>query len=141
MSSPARFAGGCHCGQVRFEAAGPAVNLCYCHCETCRRATGAPMVPWAGFARAQFVVLRGELTEYQSSAKVHRGFCAQCGASLTYRNDDYPSELDVTLSTLEDAALLVPEVHIWVQDKLPWVVIADGKPQFPRSRPDGPQAG
>ena len=27
-------------------------------------------------------------------------------------------------------AVLVPECHIWVQDKLPWVVIDDGRPQF-----------
>jgi hypothetical protein len=123
------YRGGCLCGAVRYEATGSARNLCYCHCESCRRAAGAASVPWATFERARFRITRGELTEYRSSAPVLRGFCALCGGSLTYRNEARAAEIDVILVTLDEPAQLAPQMHVWVADKLPWVLIADGLPQ------------
>jgi hypothetical protein len=128
----ATYAGGCLCGAVRYRASGPARNLCYCHCDSCRRAAGSPSVPWATFERAQFALSRGALAEFRSSAQVVRGFCAACGSSLTYRNEKRPTEIDVTLGTLDEPQLLAPQMHVWVADKLPWVQIADGLPQWPQ---------
>ena len=128
------YAGGCMCGCVRYEGRGKVSNLCFCHCTSCRRAIGAPMVPRGTFAAEDFVIVRGRLAPYRSSAQVTRGFCADCGTSLTYRHDACSGDIDVTLSTLDDPLALVPEVHIWVEDKLPWVHINDGRAQFAQSR-------
>jgi len=38
----------------------------------------------------------------------------------------------VTLATLDEAAQLAPQMHVWVADKLPWVRIEDGLPQLPQ---------
>jgi hypothetical protein len=91
------------------------------------------MVPWGTFAAARFTIVQGRLAEYGSSAGVTRGFCSGCGTSLTYRRHDRSAEIDVTLASLDDPAALVPEVHIWVEDKPPWVIIDDGRAQFARS--------
>lgn len=128
------YAGGCLCGRVRYQAAGRAANLCFCHCESCRRAIGAPMVPWGTFAADDFSIVRGQLAQFRSSPQVTRGFCADCGTSLTYRHDARSGEIDVTLSSLDDPGALVPEIHIWVEDKPPWVMIDDGRPQFAQTR-------
>ena len=127
------YEGGCLCGSVRYQASS-AANACYCHCTSCRRAFGAPMVPWATFPRERFIVMRGELAEYRSSPPVTRGFCATCGTSITYRHDRRPGEIDVALATLDDPNAIAPAAHIWVQDKLPWVTITDGLPQFGKFR-------
>ncbi len=124
------YTGGCLCGRVRLEASAPVSNLCYCHCNSCRRAAGASMVAWGTFASEAFHITRGELTEYRSSPPVLRGFCAACGGALTYRHEARAGEIDVTLACLDEAASLAPQVHVWVGEKLPWVVIADGLPQF-----------
>ena len=128
--SGASFLGGCLCGSVRYAVTGGATNLCFCHCSSCRRAVGAPLVPWGTFARERFSVAQGQLAEYRPSLQVTRGFCAACGTSLTYCHDKRANEIDVALATLDDPSVLVPEVHIWVRDKLPWVIITDGRPQF-----------
>ncbi len=125
------YSGGCLCGAVRYEIAGEVSSPCFCHCASCRRASGAPMVPWGTFARAALRVTRGALREYRSSAQVWRGFCAQCGTALTYRRDTRGAEIDVTLATLDDPAAIRPLMHVWVAERLPWVVIADDLPQFP----------
>jgi len=130
--SEAVYTGGCLCGAVRYRATGTATNLCYCHCDSCRRAAGSPSVPWGTFERTRFAITHGRLAEFRSSAPVVRGFCAACGSSLTYRNDKRPTEIDVTLGTLDDPRVLTPQMHVWVADKLPWVHIGDDLPQWPR---------
>jgi hypothetical protein len=125
-----RYAGGCFCAAVRYELSGAVSNLCWCHCTSCRRAAGAPSVPWGTVPRERFRVTRGELTEYRSSPLVRRGFCASCGTSLTYHHESRAAEIDVALATLDEPERLAPRAHLWVADKLPWVTIGDGLPQF-----------
>lgn len=133
-----RYLGGCLCGAVRYEARGEPSKPCNCYCNSCRHAAGAPLVPWATFARSAFRVTRGVLTEYRSSPPVARGFCAACGSSLSYRHDARPDEIDVTLATLDEPTRLAPAAHVWVADKLPWVTISDGLPQYAAGFEGGP---
>ena len=94
------------------------------------------MVAWRTFAMKQFVVTEGKLSEIASSPGVKRGHCAACGTSMTYRHEARPGEIDVTLATLDDPIPLRPEAHIWVQDKLPWVVLSDALPRYETVRTD-----
>lgn len=123
------------CGAVRYQAQGPASYLCYCHCVSCRRAAGAPFVAWATFAQERVRFTHGTLALHRSSPGVLRGHCAACGTSLTFQKESRPQELDLTLASLDEPAALVPEVHVWVEDKLPWVAISDGLPQYARGMP------
>jgi hypothetical protein len=128
------FEGGCLCGAIRFRVSGTATSRCYCHCRSCRLASGAPFVAWATFPAAGFQPLRGELARHRSSDAVTRGFCASCGTSVTYRDRARPEELDVALATLDAPASLAPECHIWVSHRLPWVALDDGLPCYPEWR-------
>ena len=127
------YRGGCFCGAVRYQASGKARDECFCHCESCRRAAGATPVAWVTFDEAAFTVFASAFTTYESSPRVIRGFCRACGTSLTYQHADRADEIDVALVTLDDPSGLVPKRHLWVQDKLPWVEIDDGLPQFESS--------
>lgn len=126
--------GGCLCDSVRFRVSGAASQRCYCHCRSCRLASGAPFVAWTTFRADGFRLLRGVLAEHRSSREVLRGFCGACGTAITYRNDARPEEIDVTLATIDDSSSLAPEYHIWVAHKLPWVTLGDQLPQYPEWR-------
>ena len=134
MSDPV-YAGGCLCGAVRYEARGSARYLCFCHCATCRRASGAPVVAWATFALTQLHITRGAPAQYRSSAQVVRGFCAACGTALSYRNETRAKDIDLTLASLDEPQRLAPAMHVWVAHSLPWLPIADGLPRYPGSVP------
>ena len=123
------YAGGCLCGAVRYEITGSVSNPCFCHCASCRRAAGAPMVPWGTFARDAVRIARGRLSEFRSSPQVWRGFCARCGTSLTYRHEARGAQIDVALATLDEPMLIAPAMHVWVRDRLPWVAIGDSLPR------------
>jgi hypothetical protein len=53
--------GHCFCNAIRFEVQGPEKFACFCHCNSCQRAAGAPLVPWATYEKSSFHVLIGEI--------------------------------------------------------------------------------
>jgi hypothetical protein len=122
--------GGCLCGAIRWEARGEADSLCFCHCASCRRAAGASPVAWGTFQLRDFTITRGSLSLHISSPPVVRGFCAACGTALTYRHEDRPDAIDVTLASFDDPSAAKPECHIWVSDRVDWGPLADGLPQY-----------
>jgi hypothetical protein len=124
------YVGHCYCGRVRFEASGPVRNLCLCHCESCRRAAGAPFLAWGSVNADHFRILSGDTSVVRTSTDAERTFCTNCGSSLTYRHSLRAGDVDFTLVLLDDPSELAPEMHIWVQDKLPWVQLSDDLPQF-----------
>lgn len=128
--SDTAYTGRCFCGAVRFAVTGPASFTCFCHCESCRRAAGGVYVPWATFAKSSFALTKGHLVEHHSAPQVTRGLCAACGTSLTYEHEIRAGEIDLTLTSFDDPTEFSPAAHIWVKDKLPWVIINDELPQY-----------
>lgn len=122
--------GGCFCGAIRFRITGPFTNQCLCHCESCRRAAGAPFVAWCTVSRENFDVHHGELTVYRSSKGVQRGFCKQCGTSITYSNEARNREIDVALAALDDPEALQPKFQIFVNNRLDWIDTNKELPQY-----------
>jgi len=129
--------GGCLCRAVRYECGPPISPPCFCHCESCRRASGAHSVAWATVRKDTFRVTAGALREYASSPPVLRQFCERCGAQITYWNRESPDTIDVTIATLEHPDSVAPVDHIWMQDSVAWDRPNDGKPQFRTGRTAG----
>ena len=122
--------GRCFCGHVRYELSGEPMFACHCHCESCRRAAGAAFVTWVTFAGDDLALTSGTISEYRSSPGVRRGHCAICGTTITYWWDKRPEEIDIALASLDETTGIEPTAHIWVEDKVPWLVINDGLPQY-----------
>ncbi len=127
--------GGCYCGSTRYEITGKPIYLSNCHCSICRRTTGAPYVAWFSVPVGDFRFVRGKPSQFDSTAKAHRTFCAQCGTQLTFQHDDDPGYVDITTCSLDNPTLCAPEKHIYVADKLEWVELADHLPVFFESSP------
>ena len=132
------LSGGCYCGAIRYEAAGPLFNSTLCHCADCRRVTGAPAVGWFSVAHASLRYTRGAPREFQSSPKVRRAFCADCGTTLTWRHTDMPQEIDIATCSLDDPDAVPPQDHSYVASAVRWLHLADDLPLYPRSRSEGP---
>ena len=130
-------AGGCLCGAVRYRVTGTPTNTMICHCRTCRRAAGSPVVAWLTFSTGDFQFTRGQPVEFSSTAPVRRTFCGSCGTPLTYAHQDSPASIDVTTCSLDDPHSFPPTHHSWLSDDVGWVRFGDGLPTYPQSRPNG----
>jgi hypothetical protein len=114
-------AGRCLCGAVRYRATGAPKWIANCHCESCRRATGAPVTTYAGFAAESFAYVAGEPVRFRSSPGVTRTFCGRCGSPLTYAGARWPGETHVLIGTMDRPQHFVPTGDAFVEEKLPWL--------------------
>jgi hypothetical protein len=131
MTTPAVH-GSCLCGAVRFAVELPVLFCGHCHCSMCRRAHGAGYVTWIGAARERFSFLGGEerLTRYRSSEHGTRSFCRTCGSTLFCELTTRPGVIDIVLANLDATSDIVPQAHVYFDDRAEWVRVGDDLPRF-----------
>lgn len=129
-----RHTGGCLCGTIRYSAVAEPHNVTHCHCRMCQRSVGAAMVTWMTF-RSGEVAFAGRLSYHRSSDKGRRGFCPECGASLTFTHKDLPDEVDVTVASLDNPEAVQPLDHIHTGAQSGWMKSGDDLPRYPGERP------
>ena len=121
--------GGCLCGAVRFKAEGEPINVRICHCRNCQKAMGSPF-----FARALFPQTRAD------GRRRHRPLCLVGDARTGVLQDLRHAAVllaherhrgGVALATFDDRNAFAPTEHIWVAEKMDWVKLDDGLPQYP----------
>ena len=124
-----RLAGQCLCGAVRITAVPRAAESSACHCETCRRWSGAAV--WGFVAAAEDVTVAGEVRSYPSSAFAERAFCPVCGTHLWIRDHDQDYDL---LPGLFDGAAAFPLSHEVYSDRaFAAVCLAGAHPRLTRA--------
>jgi hypothetical protein len=124
--------GGCFCGAVRYRMAGPLLSSDICHCESCRRASGAPSVAWITVERKSFEFVKGTPVAYPSSPGVVRRFCGTCGSALTYENAHRPESVDITTVTLDEPNRFPPAAEVWLEDRIAWQPTSPNLKHYPR---------
>jgi hypothetical protein len=92
--------------------------------------------PGASFVRSDFRFVAGRCREVHWAGRL-RSFCPQCGTPLTFLMDPDANEVDVTVGSFDQPALVTPEDHTWIEDRLPWVHLTDQLPAYQRNRETG----
>ena len=103
-----------------------------CHCIDCRRSAGAPHVTWGSVPREDLVITKGEPRKIAYANRI-RCFAACCGTHLFFEDAKDSEAIDVTIASLDDPAPFAPQKVIWLEDKLPWVVIDESIPSFQKT--------
>ena len=131
MASAAR--GRCYCGEVQLEI--EAIFDCgYCHCEDCRRASGAPVWVTVVARREAFGIVAGEPARHQRLNGTQR-FCATCGGPVCYEFRASVGDLvSVGVGTLDDPAHCPPAFHQFASRRLPWLFLHDELPKYADNR-------
>ena len=114
--------GGCQCGAVRFALRRPPKFVCNCHCVSCRKATGAAFSTWVGFDDDKVRWTKGPPSFHASSPGVKRGFCAACGAPLTYAGARWPGETHFLIGAFDNPSAFTPRKEVFTEDALPWAL-------------------
>lgn len=127
--------GGCLCRRVRFEVFQQPLQIGYCHCRWCQLATGGALGVSLIFEKEAVRFSGDELKKYKSSEIAERGFCGNCGTSIT--NTHYtPVEsayYAIRLGSMDNPKDFPPTFHWGVENRLPWLDIND---ELPRIRSD-----
>ena len=117
--------GGCMCGEVRYELVGSSEWTGYCHCESCRKHTGAPVVAYVSFPAERVTWTSGERALYESSPGRFRAFCRNCGTSLTWEVSSGTAWgdreiVEIHISTLDNPNDFSPTEHCLYRERISW---------------------
>jgi hypothetical protein len=124
--------GTCLCEGIQYEIHEELSDFGYCHCRSCRKASGSAHGANAGFDRSNLKLSDPDqlLREYESSAGKIRAFCSNCGSPLFAYLTRSSETMRVRLGTLDSSFSKRARAHTFVADKADWEAIGDDLPQF-----------
>lgn len=94
--------GHCLCGAVSLRIGECPADLHACHCENCRRNTGALSMTLMVPAKALTITGADAVQSYASSEWASRSFCRHCGSPLWYRFNQPDSDYFLSAGLLDD---------------------------------------
>jgi hypothetical protein len=92
-------AGGCLCGDVRFETQGDPEKTALCHCRYCQLRTGSAFGVSVYFDQAAVTLRQGQTKTYTFQTESGRDFttefCVRCGTTVFWRLELFPGKVGV----------------------------------------------
>lgn len=124
--------GSCLCGKISYTVEGELSDFGYCHCTSCRKASGTAHAANAGTTRTCFTLVDPEkvMREYESSPGKYRAFCSNCGSPLFAYLDSTNNLIRIRLGSLDTPFSKRAKAHTFVGDKADWEEIHGDLPQF-----------
>ena len=104
---------------------GPALNA-VCHCDNCRRRTGAAFGWQAYFPDAQLIDLQGRFREHRIRNEQVRYFCEACGTTLYWTSVFMPGHTGVAAGAFEPPGLPAPSLEAMSRARFDWVTLPEG---------------
>lgn len=131
MAEEREESGRCLCGAVELRFRGAPISVTYCHCESCRRATGSPVAVIVGYETGQVSYPKERPRSFASSPGIDRPFCPHCGSRIGYSDARLPGKVYFHLGLFDWPERFPPTCHALAAERIPWLHIDDDLPQYP----------
>ncbi len=134
------FTGGCACGAVRYECEARPLSMHNCHCRDCQRITGGAFASVLVVPQSSFRItgaLRRHATTRLTGRPNLRGFCTNCGSSVTVGEDSDRDRVGLMAGSLDDPDLFEPAMNIFICDARPWEILDPALPAHEHYKPRG----
>ena len=134
-----RIEGGCHCGNITYEADIDPENVGVCHCTDCQNLSGSAFSISVPAAREAFRLRTGQPKIYvktaDSGTKRAQAFCSECGTRIYAAAVTDPPTFNIRVGTIRQRAELRPRLQHWCRSALPWVMDLGSVQQFSGQKP------
>lgn len=126
------YRGSCMCGSIRFEIEAPLGPFGFCHCNTCRKASGTAFTANSSVPRDKVRFLNGEGTirRYESSPGTFRCFCSNCGSPVYKESPSKPGVIRIRLGLLDTPVGDKPRAHTFWSEKADWYELKGDMPAY-----------
>ncbi len=120
--------GKCFCGAVQLTVEGEPAGTGYCHCQSCREWSAAPINAFSLWKTAQVKVVKGEqlIGKFQKTDRSLRQWCTQCGGHL-FTSHPHWGLIDVYAAVLPTLQFQ-PHVHVNYSETV--LRVKDGLPKL-----------
>ena len=117
----AEFTGKCLCGQVSYKSHVKPTLILNCHCEDCRRSTGA-VYSTNVFVEDDKVEIIGKTSEYSHIAKsgntMTKHFCENCGSLMFGYSSGRNNIVSIRAGTIDQIDVIEPTMNVFVDSKV-----------------------
>ena len=115
MAETIKSSGSCLCGSVTITAQDMETDVGACHCDTCRKWGGGPLL---AVNCKNNVTITGEehISVYDSSEWADRSFCSKCGSHLFWRLKD-KSEYIVSAGLFDAESQMKLDHQVFIDQK------------------------
>jgi hypothetical protein len=125
--------GGCACGAIRYRMLSAPMIVHCCHCTSCQRESGTAFALNAMIESDRIELLAGTPEMVMTPSESGKGQkvvrCPNCRVALwSHYGGAGEAASFVRVGTLDDPAACPPDVHIFTQSKLSWVVLPEDAP-------------
>jgi len=128
--------GGCHGGQVTYEADVDPEKVTLCHCTDCQMLSGSAYRVSVPVARDAFTLLTGDPKVYiktaDSGTRRAHAFCPNCGSPIHSSAIADPPTYSLRVGCLRQRADLPAKRQIWCRSALAWASNVGTIPQLVR---------
>lgn len=132
-------AGGCVCGELRYELGAAPQAQMYCCCKDCQKMTGGAMSVNLLLAKGAVRMTQGTpqsfTTPGDSGQGVVRLFCGSCGTQIMSTPRAIANVEVLKAGTLDDPSWVQPQAAIYVASAPPWAALPPDLPRFPKTPP------
>jgi hypothetical protein len=133
-----KVTGGCHCGQIAYEAEVDPATVRVCHCTDCQKLTGTAFRAGIASLPRTFVLNSGTPKIYiktaESGTQRAHAFCPNCGTPIwSAAPGPNPSVRGLRVGGLDQRAqFAAPARQIWCRSALPWSMDLTAVDRFER---------
>ena len=128
------YEGGCTCKTIRYRVTSAPLFVHCCHCRSCQRETGSAFAINALIETERLHLLKGQADVVHTPSFSGQGQeilrCPACRIALwSHYAGSGRAIAFLRTGTLDDPDLFSPDIHIFTDTKLPWIVLPKDKPQ------------
>jgi len=109
-----RYAGGCLCGALRYEANGEPLFMGHCYCDDCRKASGSGFIPFMGFPSSA-VRFAGQIRKFVSKSArggdAVRNSCPVCSSLVFGGEIGKDDSFTIYAGSLDDPSAFHPGIR------------------------------
>ena len=121
-----RIDGGCHCGNVTYEAEGDPEEVSICHCTDCQILTGSAYRLTVHASRDRFRLTGNAPKLYtriaDSGSRRLQYFCPECGTPTHATGEgEAADQCTIRWGGIRQRRELAPKRQIWCRSALPWI--------------------
>ena len=126
--------GSCLCGEIAYSIHPPFSKFAHCHCERCRKSTGAAHASNIYIEPSQLIWTKGatEVSRFDltSARSFARWFCRHCGSPVP-RVSRSGKTVVVPAGSLDDTPQELPKARIFCGSEAPWACRTEDVPRYP----------
>ena len=131
--------GGCHCGNITYEADINPDAVGICHCTDCQTGSGSAYRVNVRCAEGSFKLLSGQPKIYvkttaDSGNPRAQGFCPECGTPLFSTTVTDQKVHVLRVGSIKQRAQLRPSAMGWCRSMQPWVTDLSGLERSEKQR-------